>query len=218
MAVIDWPDVRIQTKKFDIKHFVKTNPLANGSTERIRLAPSIWQAHYVTRYLRRHEQGVMQAFLDSLAGGANLFWGFDTRTCLPISHMSGFSGLTIAQTANVFVGDISILTAPDLAAGTVQFGGLPSGFPFNAGDKIQITHNQGQVDEVTRLFRVALPALADASGVITLSLAMKQHLKMFEVGDMGIIKKPSARFILGPVTDDENQGMVKYSFSAVEVL
>lgn len=218
MAVINWPDVRIQTKHFDIKHYVKTNELANGSTERKRLAPSKWQARYVTRFLRRHEQGVMQAFLDDLAGGANLFWGIDTRTCRPISVLGGFSGLTIAQTANAFTGQMTLLTAPDIDAGTAQFGGLPVGFQFNAGDKIQIIQNPGQADQLTRLLRVASVAQADAAGVVTVALSMKASLKLFQANDVANIENPSARFILGPVSDEQNQGMVKYSFSAMEVL
>ena len=138
---------------FELVPMVNVQPNLAGSSLYTDIGPQLWKASYRSRELDPLGLGDVRAFLDTLNGGQT-FLAYDPLRRYPVTHKSGWGGLSWPGTAGA--GVLSTKT------GAVELGltGLANGLTLEPGDYISWILPAG----VYNLHRIV--ATTPSSGVV----------------------------------------------------
>jgi hypothetical protein len=173
-----------------------------GGLQVLETGPAIWRATWRTTPLRHTEAGIVEAFLEALAG-AKRFLAFDPFRPWPAAHLAG-AGLSGAQTFNLSAATPSRITLSGAA-----------GLTLRTGDRVGLQEASG--DPRYALLRVLETATA-AGGSLAVDVA-PQVPAHFGSGDVVRIYRPVCPMILDPSgapSFDDRMNRVEWTFSGVQ--
>lgn len=189
----------------------------SGMIEVMELGDPLWQLRLVTKPLRPTVRAAWKAFLESLQGGIQLFYGYHPILQYPIAH--GVAATTLFRAPPygtiLFDGTAELL---DKGADFVSLGRLPVGFVVSPGDMISVPLTTGS----RMLHRVIELAAANSSGAangITVTPSVRSETVALGNTDVRMIRAP-ALFVLKHETISAPDGeiLAPVSFEAVQTV
>lgn len=172
------PSTRIKAVRFEAEPQEAFAPEQGGRFVGVALGPALWEARYATTPPNEVEFSKWRAWLDSLDGAAQPFFGYDARRPLPWNYRSGFAGLLRAVSGAAFDGTTTSWSV-NMARDAVTLGAaasqeLPVGFRLIEGDYIGLRWTVSGASRRS-LHRVLEDNAANASGVGTWAIRPHVH-------------------------------------------
>lgn len=161
------PPVGPGAEQFELQRFDYPS-VTNGAVAGVSAGWPLWKGRWTLgQSISRFQSDEWRALVDSLDGQQKTFLGREYAKALPRAHAQGFGGMVRAG-GGAFDGAAtswSVNTDRD----EVTLSGLPVGLTLSHADQIMWRWTTG--GEARRsLVRVVTPAVADGSGVITVSV------------------------------------------------
>ena len=175
-----------RTAKFDLQRVISRNVIGGLVTQQIQLADPRWSCSYATPPVNRNDAQIWKAWKDSLA--LNYFYGYDPEQPYPKAYPTGFAGLVEHGTATPFTGTAIDVTATTLS--TIAVTGLPSTFPFKAGDLV------GLVQSTNRQIHRVLEDVSAVAGVVTITVEPFVKTTLFTASATLNLVKPVCKMIV----------------------
>lgn len=213
---------RLSTCVFSMDYTQDIAPTRGGASIVRDLGPALWHATYQSGLLVPSEFKAVEAWLDSLGGSVNPFYGYDVQRTYGANYPNGISGLTRANSGGAFdgsalfaalAGDNVTITIGSSAAPATT---LPVGYVATVGDYLAFDYNSGAS---RALHRIVAGGTADANGV--LAVEVRPQVRAGYTGASIILAKPAGKFLIIPGSVKKAMqpaGYTNVSFEATQSL
>jgi hypothetical protein len=213
-APIELPDiVGWEEVEFDPVAVKDTERMEGRRTETVRHGATWWKARYRTGFLDFRDFGRMDAFMMKVDGDGDLFRAYDVFRPRPMAHDNGqpLSGTKAGGGAFNGTATLSAITN----SRTVTVSGLPAGFELRDGDYVEFRMSATKLS----LHRVGADAVANGSGVVTLSIRYGLDTQNFTTAAIVNFEKPSCLMELdaGSYDGKKARRTRRPSFAATEM-
>lgn len=207
------PEIEWTECAFDPIRPRDTNQMEGRRTEAQSFGTPFWRGVFKAGWLEEADFGKMDAFMMQAGDDGETFLGYDLFRPRPIAHDNHqpLSGTKAAGGA--FTGQGVLQTI--LSTRSVVISGLPAGFTLSPGDYLEIR----KTALVRSLHRIMAGAVANASGVVTLSIKYGLDLGTFAVGNVANFEKAACTMQIDPDSYDGTKSWANRSpsFTATEV-
>jgi hypothetical protein len=183
----DLPSVlRVPGESFRLERFMQTNRFRGGSDDVIEVADPRWRLSWSLGDVDDATYQELEAFFESLIGGAREFLAYRRNRPRPRLYRSGFSGES-RHGGGAFDGSATVTA---LSATQVTLATLPSAFALKAGDMV------GLVEDGRYGLHMALEDATAVGGVVTLTVEPKIKTNLFSTSATAQFDRPKAKMIL----------------------
>lgn len=183
-----------------------------GMLEVIELADPLWQLRIVTKPLRPTIRAQWKAFLLSLQGGIQLFYGYHPILQYPIAYGVGVLGLT-RNGGGAFDGTATLTAKTSF---TLSLSNLPSTYIATPGDMISVPLTTG-----ARMLHVVIEGGTAVAGALTVSVNPAVRTETVATGstDIRLVKAP-ALFVVKheTVNAPDGEAFAPVSFEAMQTV
>jgi len=189
------------------------NRMEGRRTESQIFGTPYWRASYQATWLDKAKFGLIDAFMMQAGDDGETFLGYDVFRPRPTAMDTGNPLSGTKAGGGAFNGSAVLQTITN--SRTVIISGLPAGFILSPGDYIEF-----RMSALARsLHRIIAPAVANSSGVVTLSIRHGLDTQNFTTASVVNFEKPSCTMQIDP---DSYSGAKSWSnrepsFTATEV-
>ena len=183
----DLPAVlRVPGESFRLDRYMQVNRFRGGTEDVIEVAQPRWRIAWNLGTVDDATYQEIEAFLESLLGGAREFLAWRRNRPLPRMYRGGLDGLT-RHGGGAFDGTATVTA---ISATGLTLATLPTGFAFKAGDMI------GLVEDGRYGLHMAMEDVTATAGVASLTVEPKIMTSQFTTAAVANLDRPKAKFIL----------------------
>lgn len=189
---------RLSTCLFELEFMQEIAPTRGGAQIARDLGPPLWRAKYQSASLPAAYFKAVEAWLESLGGSVNPFYGYDLQRAYAVAYPSGYGSLTRPGGGGFDGTALLASVAGDNVSVTIGTSGdhttaLPVGFVLTVGDYLAFDYNSGTQ---RALHKVINGGTADSNGVLTAEV--RPPVKAGYSGATVQLATPSGKFKLSP--------------------
>lgn len=178
---------------FELLRFDYGAPEDSGRIGGITGAPPKWEAEWtLSKTLTLDWSDEIRSWHAGLRGMQRMFFGFDRERPFPKAYRGGFAGMTRAGGGS-FDGSATSWAQTIAANGDadVQLTGLPVGLILGKVDYIGLRWSNGGTNNRRAMVRVTTGAVANGSGVATVTVEPPIDMRVVPVGAVAHLDNPS---------------------------
>lgn len=212
---------RLSTCIFSLDYTQDIAPTRGGANIVRDLGPPLWHCTYQSALLVPSSFKAVEAWLDSLGGSVNPFYGYDLQRSYAANYPNGYGGLTRAGGGGSFDGTAN-LEAVNSDNVTIEIGNnsnpavtLPAGFVLTVGDYIAFEYTTS----VRALHRVVLGGTADGSGNCVVEV--RPQIRAGWSPSTVLLAQPAGKFLILPGSVKKNMqpwGAAAVAFEGIQSL
>ena len=200
----------IRSKTFNLRPKQQVTPVGSGFIQTIDRTTPYWVAEYTTPPLSGDRYNALMAWLESLDGASQPFLAFDPRRPMPYAHKFQTVGSNPWHRA----GSNPRAVDCDYAASTIDLDTMATGAVVTASDYISLLDGNKW-----RLFRVTTGGVADASGLLTVTVKPRPLMSFGAAIDIRYQRACAAMKLVGNYEEtDDVSSLPVISFQATQFI